>query len=217
MGFDRDSDTGETLRSMRLGSLARRCRRTVVSVALRMIGPVSFLLACTMALKAAPAGDAHQPTELDTEAAFLTRLAPFVDWPLETFSSGESPLVICAVATDPLARRLAGSAEPRRNGKRPIRVRVVGVFDALDNCHILYLGAAGDSAIRFARAVRDRPVLTVLRSNGDRYESAIIVFAVDHGRVRFDIDDANATSSRLAISSKLLALARNVTPASATQ
>jgi len=57
-------------------------------------------------------------------------------------------------------------------------------------------------------------VLTVSRSNTAAYQTAMIVFTVDHGRVRFDIDDASAVGSRLAISSKLLALARNVTPTS---
>lgn len=176
-------------------------------------GLVLLLLASVLALQAAAADEAYPPAELNTEALYLTRLAPFVDWPVDAFSSGESPLVICAVGTDPLARPLARVAHSRGNGKRPIRVRVVGAYDALDKCHILYLGAAGDSAIRFARAVRYRPVLTVARSNGDRNQPAMIIFAVDRGRVRFDIDDAGAARARLAISSKLLALARNVTPA----
>jgi hypothetical protein len=169
-----------------------------------------LVLASGLAPRMASALEPYSGGELDTEAAFLTRLAPFIDWPLDAFSSAKSPLVICVVAADPLTGRVARTAVRQKDGKRPIRLRVVGSSDGVDDCHILYLGAAGDSATQIARTVRHRPVLTVSRSNADAFATAMIVFVTDHGRVTFDIDDATATSARLAISSKLLALARNV-------
>jgi hypothetical protein len=45
----------------------------------------------------------------------------------------------------------------------------------------------------------------------------MVVFVVDHDRVRFDIDDATAVRARLGISSKLLALARDVNAPSPPQ
>jgi hypothetical protein len=171
-----------------------------------------LVFACGLAPRMAAAIEPYPGGELDTEAAFLTRLAPFIDWPLDAFSSAKSPLVICVVAADPLTGRVTRDAIRQKDGKRPIRLRVVGSSDGVDDCHILYLGAAGDSAAQIARTVWRRPVLTVSRSEAGAYATAMIVFVMDHRRVRFDIDDATAANSRLAISSKLLALARNVNP-----
>jgi|SRR5579862_2805412 len=216
-GFVRRDKDGDSRSLKRPAGTSRDIRGAVASALSRRAAPVLLLLACILASHAATASKPYAPTELDAEAAFLTRLAPFVDWPLAAFSSGKSPLVICAVGTDPLAKRLAGMAYSGKNGKRPIRVRVVGTLDALDTCHILFVGASSDLAMRIARTVRRRPVLTVSRSSGARYQTAMIIFAVDRGRVRFDVDDATAAGSRLTISSKLLALARNVTPPSSSR
>lgn len=202
----------QTRRSVTAGSAqARAFRRTVPIARLRNVLP-TVLFACGLATQTASATAAQPTTELDTEAAFLTKLAPFVDWPVNSFSSPESPLVVCVMSADPLTTRVEKVAASQKDGKRRIRLRVVSSSDVVDDCHILYLGTAGDSAAQIARTVRHRPVLTVCRSRADADADAMIVFVVDRGRVRFDIDAAGATDSRLAIRPELLALARNVNP-----
>jgi len=56
------------------------------------------------------------------------------------------------------------------------------------------------------------PVLTVSDGANTGAGTSIVSFVVQDNRVRFDIDDAAAAANGLAISSKLLSLARAVRP-----
>jgi hypothetical protein len=60
---------------------------------------------------------------------------------------------------------------------------------------------------------RTQPVLTVGESPDFVRQGGIINFILEEGKVRFEIDPANAERARLRISSRLLRLAR---PPSAT-
>ena len=77
-------------------------------------------------------------------------------------------------------------------------------------CHIAYVtGGRGQSVSQILAALRGKPVLTVTdsRNGGDR---GMIHFATVDGRVRFYIDEAEASSDGISISSRLLALAIGV-------
>jgi hypothetical protein len=162
-------------------------------------------------------GNAAPASELDTEAAYLSKLAPFIEWPIDAFASARSPLTICVLEGDPMIGRAARVATNKKDGKRPIALRIIAYADRVSDCHILFLGAGGESVTQIAESVRDYPVLTVSRSQGGQTTNAMVVFVVDHDRVRFDIDDATAVRARLGISSKLLALARDVNAPSPPQ
>ncbi len=56
--------------------------------------------------------------------------------------------------------------------------------------------------------LRGKPVVTV--TDSDVKARGVVSFAIVDNHVRFDIDDAAAAQSGLAISSKLLGLARTV-------
>jgi hypothetical protein len=171
------------------------------------VGVAPVLAATAGASGAAPS------LEPAIEATYLYKFAPFVEWPPSAFSAPDSPLTICVPADDPLAGLLAHAADGQKDGDRPIAVRALGAADSAAGCHVLYLGSGNQAAAQLAQTVQDHPVLTVANSAGDPSIHAMIVFVVDNNRVRFDIDDAAAARAGVAISSNLLALARNVKPA----
>jgi hypothetical protein len=78
-------------------------------------------------------------------------------------------------------------------------------------CHILFVaGDGGDGAGEALRAITHEPVLTVTDGDGG-VNNSIIQFVMVAGRVRFMIDQNAAQNSGIAISSKLLEQAVNVT------
>ena len=194
-------------------SVRRSCRNRRATISLRLrkiLSVLSFI--CAVVPSVGFASHASSTAEGESAASLLTRLAPFIDWPADAFASPESPLVICVSAAEPATADFRRNGIDQKDGRRPIRWRLVRSPEGLGDCHILYLGESGDLLVRSAEMLRHRPVLTVSHSGIGAYDAAMIIFVVDHGRIRFDIDDATALSSRLTISSKLLALARKVKP-----
>jgi hypothetical protein len=84
--------------------------------------------------------------------------------------------------------------------------------DGLSRCHLIFL--AGANTDRIDQAVRlsaQRPVLTIGESPDFLRRGGMIAFVVDGGRVRFDVNASAASIRGLALSSRLLQVARTVT------
>ena len=77
----------------------------------------------------------------------------------------------------------------------------------------MYIGRADSELLgRTLAAVRGTPVLTVTDVASNAQSHGIINFVTENNHVRFDIDEQAASDNGLAISSKLLNLARSVKP-----
>jgi hypothetical protein len=151
-----------------------------------------------------------QPTETDVKAAFLPRFARYVTWPAPALPSGSAPFVLCVIGSDPFGDALAAAAAGQSVDGRRIVVRHLDSDAGAGGCHIAYVsGGKGESVGQLLAQLRGKPILTVTdaRNGGERGD---IHFDVVHGRVRFFIDDADASARGLSISSRLLALAIGV-------
>lgn len=156
-------------------------------------------------------GDAADNASLENavKATFLYKFAEFVQWPAGPAASG--PLVLCAAGDDTVSALLDRVAAGQRVGERTVTVRHLEQVSPADGCEIAYLaGSAGQSADAAAAALHGSPVLTVTDGDSHPRVPAVIKFQVLDNRVRFDVDDAEAAADHLAISSRLLDLARNV-------
>jgi hypothetical protein len=163
-----------------------------------------------MVLFSQPACAQRPPLELAVKATYLYKLAPFVTWPPQAFDSPADPLVICVQGDDPFGPVLDRAVAGQHLGRHAIVVRRIARLDRGSGCHIAYLaGSAAQPPAAALSAVAGAPVLTVTDAdrNGAR---GIVHFTRDRGRVRFAIDARSAADGRLAISSKLLALATSV-------
>lgn len=142
------------------------------------------------------------------KAAYLYKMAPFVDWPKAAMGAPNDPLVICVVGPDPfgsvLDRALAGAAVEGH----PIVARRLPRASPSAGCHIAFFGwTSGERLKDGLRAYQDAPVLTI---TDDATPRGIVDFTLQRGRVRFRIDPAAASRGGLSISSKLLGLAVSV-------
>ncbi len=169
-------------------------------------------IACGLAALAAllpPMRDvlAQPSLEPTVKAAYLSKFAPFVDWPAGAFDSPSAPLVICVVGADPLGGNLDRAVQGQKDREHPMTVRRLPAPDAQAACHILFTGDAAAAETALAGAA-SRPVLTV--TDAGLPVRGIIAFVRVGDNLRFDIDEERAQQAGLVISSKLLALARTV-------
>lgn len=143
------------------------------------------------------------------KAAYIYNFAMFVEWPADAFVRPDSPFVIGIVGTDRFGSSLEDIVRDKRvNNRRFVVKRLENYQDAAD-CHILFFHS-GEAAkiVDVVEHLKRAPILLV----GDTPEFAkrggMINFAVADNKVRCEISVAAAKRARLAISSKLLSLAR---------
>jgi hypothetical protein len=168
-------------------------------------------LACTIAAADPPSVEGSGP-ELAIKATYLYRLAPFVSWPVGVYAWRRAPLVICVQGLDPFGPVLDRAAAGQKVGSHPVVVRRLARIEAGSGCHIVYLaGGPGQSGAQALQVLAGEPVLTVTDEARGEPAKGIVHLLRRHGKVRFSIDAGQAEENGVAISSKLLALAVEVT------
>jgi hypothetical protein len=142
------------------------------------------------------------------KAAYLTKFAPFVDWP-KTSEPADAPFVICVAGGDPFGDVLDRVAARQKIGSHPIVIRHLKAFEP--GCKVLYASPSAEKSVaQIFDPAANAPVLTVSDSDSDGGTHGIICFVRDKSHVRFDIDAGAARQHGLVMSSKLLDLARKV-------
>lgn len=175
-----------------------------------MVRPRQFQsVLIALAAFGASAAWAQGALETEVKATFLYKFAPFVEWPANVWTAPGAPFSLCVVGPDPFGPVLDRAVAGQAVAGHPILVRRSAAVDKAAACQILYAGGPPAEAAKTLRAVHGQPVLTVTDGGA---APGIIDFAIDQGRVRFRIDDAEAAEDNLSISSKLLTLALSVKP-----
>lgn len=160
----------------------------------------------SLTLSAGAAFAQQRADEFELRAAYLSRFAPFVEWP----SSAKREFHICVVGRDPFGASLDKVVAGQALGSRRMVIRRLPSVGADSDCDLAYVAGSREQSVAAAlRSVRGKPILTVTdqASGGDR---GMIHFIVQDNRLRFHIDAATATASGLSLSSKFLALAISV-------
>jgi len=174
----------------------------------------AWMLVCAAsALAQAPtpaAPSAAQALENQVKAVFLYNFAKYVDWP--SASPGTSATIrVCVPANRAFLAVVREAVRDEIVNGRPLTAVGLDGLDGARECDILYVGQAGTAdATAWISAVRGRQTLTV--GEGRLVDGLVIAFVRDQDRLRFDINRAAAAAQHLAISSRLLGLARRVEP-----
>ena len=150
--------------------------------------------------------------EYQIKAAFIYNFAQFVEWPEGSFASPSEPLSICVAGRDPFGTSIDEILEGREVRNRPLVVRRVewDPGDLLD-CHVLFIGSAGEGELLTLRTLVAEPILTIWDSPNPARIS-IIDFSVIDNFVSFDINLGISRLAGLEIRSGLLSVATEVTP-----
>jgi YfiR/HmsC-like len=164
------------------------------------------LVAPALAMLALPAAAAVPPTDVSVKAAFLTKFPAYVAWPAAARPRPGAPLTICILGGDPFGRSIDEAARGQQVDGHPLQVRRLQAPASAAGCHVAFVQGGGQAMLQ---GLQGRPVLTVTdaRAGG---QSGMIHFVIHQGRVRFNIDEAQAARSGVGISSRLLGIALTV-------
>lgn len=184
------------------------CFPRLRGVVVRALLAVSLCLSATMAM----AVDEHvDRSESEVKAAFIYKFLGFVDWPARAFSSPTAPLVIGIVTPDDVATYLQQLVPGHTVQGRPVVVRNLKTGDSLEGLQVLYIGRADAGKLEELTARAQELSILTVSDVGDGIDNGCVInFLLDEGRVRFDVSVEAAQSSKLALSSRLLAVAHRV-------
>lgn len=161
-------------------------------------------------LAAAPA----RPAEVDEYAvktAFLYNFAKFVEWPESAFSGHLDTHRFCVFSPDLSAPALLQELDRKVvQGRRVVVLHPVLPQD-LAACQIIFVRRGDDARLpEILSAVNGLPVLLVGEAEGFAQRGGMINFVVEQEHIRFEINRRAAAGAGLAVSSKLLGLAKVV-------
>jgi hypothetical protein len=163
---------------------------------------------------AGPEASAQTPVsrEYQIKAVFLFNFAQFVDWPSDSFTSPQAPLVIGVLGDDPFDGYLDETVRDEKVNNHPLVIRRYRWVDDIGTCHILFISrsASGQLGEILAR-LKDRHILTVGDVEDFARLGGMIRFVTENNKIRLRINVDAAKAAELTISSKLLRPAKIVT------
>lgn len=178
----------------------------------RLLRAALVMLGAAPALAASPVS--NQASEQAVKAAFLPKFARYVEFPASVRPGEGQPFYLCIIGRDPFGPLIDRAAASEVIDGHAVAVRRFPNTDnpAAAGCHIAYVAGATDEATaQMIAGLGRHTTLTVTDARTSR-SRGMIHFAVVEGRVRFSIDQGNASRHGIVISSRLLALAVEVKP-----
>jgi hypothetical protein len=180
----------------------------------RHLVAVSFLVFLVTSARR-PAAMLQQVGEDHLKAAFLYNFAKYIEWPPSAFT-GVSPETfrLCVAADPPFVKLVQDIVADETIDDRPVVLLTPEGAEEARRCHILFIGGDElDRAPGLLSAVQNSPVLTVGNDAEFLALGGMVGFVREGARVRFDVNLAVARRAGLAISSRLLRIARRVSAA----
>lgn len=143
--------------------------------------------------------------EAELKAAFVYRIALFVEWPAESLPAG-APFQICTAGSDPAWAAALGTLEGKKVQGHPVAApRALTRSDDPRGCQLLFIPE---------RDGRKPPALPGLLTigEGEAFVAAggMVGFVREGAQLRFDIHREAATRAQLRLPAELLKVARNV-------
>lgn len=188
----------------------RRHERSAMSI----MRSVLALITVTLLVVAPAAGQSTgSASEQRIKAAYLYKLAEYVEWPAGALGPTQAPLIIAVVGADQLADELREMTRERVVLGRRIAVRNLEPQESISGVHVLFVGQSAMDAMENFRAVaREKSVLVITDSDDGLAEGSIINLREMDQHIRFEVSLDSADRSGLKLSARLLAVAARVQP-----
>lgn len=165
-----------------------------------------FLLHIALALTFCASVPAATSTEYEIKAAFIHKIAKFVEWPDEPPADGN--LRLCVLGQEPLDE-VRGVLQGKKIGNLVWEVRPVDYDSNLKACRLLFIAASERGNIKqLQRRIEDGAVLTIGDTAGYAEQGVMVNFYLEEKKVRFEINAQAAKNASLNISAQLLELVR---------
>ncbi len=158
-------------------------------------------------------GGAQMIEEDTLKAVYTYQLGKFTEWPATKLNSSEASLNLCILGKNPFGSSALDAIQNKRVQGRRLKIEIYpsGLLpnEALATCHILFISESEKSRLRSILAqLRDSPVLTVSDIDNFAAHGGMIALVKLQEQVRFEINSMALRRSGLAVSSKLLELAK---------
>ena len=156
----------------------------------------------------APAWAAAQPApEYEAKAAFIYNIALFTSFP----QAEGGTLRVCVLGRDPFDGALQ-ALQGKPVGTAVLAVEHVrSAQEAMQRCRLLFIGdSESDNLPALAQAGRDAAVLTIADLPGAARRGGMLELQVQERRISFEFNGAAARAANIALSSKVLRLAKAV-------
>jgi hypothetical protein len=166
---------------------------------------------CLLASLAAGLAQDSVSKEYQIKAAYLYNFAKFVEWPAESFTNSQSPLVIGVFGQNPFGDEFQMIAKDHKINGRDIVFKPVSTAAEAQGVHLIFFGATEDDHVaETLAALKNAHVLAVGESDKFIAAGGDINFVREADKVRFEINAAAAGRHGLKISAQLLKLAKFV-------
>ena len=180
----------------------------------RIAGVVMHLVLAVLGMSLtarALAAETDSLLERRVKAAFLYQFIPYVDWPPGPQTAPDKPIVIAVVGDEGTVADLTAVIGGRTAKDRPVVVRRWREADLQSGVAIVYVRREENARLpAIARAAQSTATLVVSEHETGLQQGGMINFQIAEGRVRFDVARGAVESAGLRISSRLLAVARDV-------
>lgn len=165
------------------------------------------ILACLLSLLCCvPSAWADNLAEYRLKAAFLYNFVSFTEW-----SAGlGNTLNLCVYGPDPFGADL-DKLQGRSVAGRSLAVRRTNSVDALVNCQVVFITRPVIGNLpRVLDQLSGKPVLTVADTPGAARQGVAINMGMEQNKILFEVNLGAAHDNGLALSSKLLRLAKEI-------
>ena len=160
--------------------------------------------------QSAPAQTKVKLTEIEARAAFLYSVLPFIDWPAESLTEEDSPIIIGVWGDDAFAKFLEDFLREESVKNRKLEVRRPQKSEEAKACHLLFFSK---NAGRFAPVLRDlnqAAILTVGDAGDFTRQGGIIRLFFESNKVRFEVNIDAVKCQGVTVSGQLLKIAKVV-------
>ena len=156
-------------------------------------------------------GQANPSVEYQVKAAFLFNFAKFVEWPSDTFVSVNSPIILCVFGYDPLGSALDETIRGKAINNRAVVARRINELPDLKSCQLVFVSSVEYKHLsEVLKSLKGTSALVVGESDGFADCGGGIQIFLEDKKLRFAVNVDAIQRARLAVSSKLLALAKIV-------
>jgi hypothetical protein len=168
-------------------------------------------IAWTVLVATGLSGQQPKATEYQVKAAYLYNFGRFVKWPAKSAAAKDESFTVCVLGPDPFGQTLDSTLAGEALDGKPVEVRRISRPQQSGDCRILFISSAEESHLKDILLALDQVgVLTVSDMADFTRRGGMIQFVSEAGKIRFEINLANAESAKLVLSSELLKVAAAV-------
>ena len=146
-------------------------------------------------------------SEYTIKAAFIYNFARFTQW-----ADDSSELKVCIYGKDPFGNNIDALHDKQSNA-RTIKIIRTQLIEEVATCHIAFLNIIPPERHLFEKALSSlegKNVLTIADADNVIDFGVMIGLVIEDDKVGFKVNHSHAKASHIAISAKLLRLAKEV-------